>query len=42
MRDLNLNAALQMAVFPSDVDGVGGALCYRPYFHTPGHQGSLL
>lgn len=40
--DLELPNGLKMALFPTDPDGLGGALCQHPGFYFPGNQGPLV
>lgn len=40
--DLPLNNELKMALFPTDGNGVGGALCEHPNFYFPGNHGPLI
>lgn len=42
LHDFAPNDNLQMALFPSGQNGVGGALCYNQEFYEPGHQGPLV
>ena len=42
LQDLELGNGLKMAVFPTEPDGIGGALAQHPEFYFPGHQGSLV
>lgn len=42
MQDLELGVDLKMALFPTEPDGIGGALAQHPEFYFPGNQGSLV
>jgi predicted enzyme related to lactoylglutathione lyase len=42
MEEMSLPSGLQMALFPTKKDSVGGALCYHPDFYFPGQQGALV
>ncbi len=42
LQDFQPNDRLQMALFPTDQDGVGGALCHNPEFYTPSTRGVLV
>lgn len=33
---------LEMALFPWEDEGVGGAICYHPDFYKTGHEGAVV
>lgn len=42
MYDLEIGAGLKMALFPTEADGIGGALVQYEDFYIPGYQGPLI
>ena len=42
MPDLELGNGLKMALFPTESDGIGGALAQHSDFYFPGHHGTLV
>ena len=42
LQEMTLANNLKMALFPTEDDSVGGALCEHHEFYHPGHQGSLV
>lgn len=42
MQVLNLANNLNMALFPTEEGGIGGALCQHKDFYFPGHQGPVV
>lgn len=42
LNNFSPNENLQMAIFPADEKGVGGALVHAPDFYKAGHEGTLV
>lgn len=42
MESMSLPNGLNMALFPVEEGGVGGAICEHEEFYHPGHQGPLV
>ena len=42
MMDLDIGNGLKMALFPTEPDGIGGALAQHKDFYFPGQQGALV
>lgn len=42
MEPMTLQNGLEMAMFPVESGGVGGALCQHEDFYHPGHEGPLV